>query len=173
MRAEIVKDIKEMKYPKRVAMCIDKPQLNMAYLDERDNCTMTLRRSTRNVGKNVDYSSHSLFPDGDPHSDFEALIHTLNLEAFPSSEYARVDDILVSALFETKRRPRYYRALLPATAGDSKDITKEEAIDISNIIRGEISHDHPTQDQCEAAAVKIMRNHDKHFVEEDLGIIKQ
>jgi hypothetical protein len=62
--------------------------------------TMLPRCSKHNLGKLVDYSadSISLYPDGPPTHDVEVLIHKLNLQAFPSSSYARVDDILVYAL---------------------------------------------------------------------------
>jgi hypothetical protein len=136
---------------------------------------MTLRRSTRNVGKTVDYSmdSMSLFPEGPPANDLEVLIHSLNLQAFPSSAYARVDDILVYALFSTKRSPNYYRALLPATAGDGIDITRDEAISISNIVRAEVSHDEPTKEQCQVAASKISKIHRNILLEQDVPIFEQ
>jgi hypothetical protein len=112
--------------------------------------TMSLRHSTRTAGRVVNYSvdSLSLYPEGPPTNDFEHLMHMLNLQAFSSSSYIRVDDILVHALFTSKCHQRSYRAFLPAMAGDNTDISNEEAISISNVIRNEISHDNPTKEQC-------------------------
>jgi hypothetical protein len=136
---------------------------------------MLPRCSTHNLGKLVDYSADSinLYPDGPPTHDVEVLIHKLNLQAFPSSSYARVDDILVYALFATKKRPHYYRALLPATASDHRDITDEEALSISNIVRKEVSHDNPSREECELAAFEISCRHHQLLLEEDLPIVEQ
>jgi hypothetical protein len=115
----------------------------------------------------------SLFPEGPPTDDFEHLIKELNSQSFPSSAYARVDDILVQALFRTKRNRQNYRALLPATAGDATDITDEEALAISNIIRKEISRDYPTAEECRLAALNIWVVYYKLLHEGDLTIIEQ
>jgi hypothetical protein len=44
----------------------------------------------------------SLFPDTPPTNETKRILQDLNLQAFPSAPYARVDDILVHAQFSTK-----------------------------------------------------------------------
>lgn len=115
----------------------------------------------------------SLFPDTPPTNETEHILQDLNLQAFPSAPYARVDDILVHAQFSTKCRPHGYRALHPKTAGDSTGLTEKDALDISNIIKLEINHDKPTKAECQVAAMDIWCQFDKFFLEEDLPIIEQ
>jgi hypothetical protein len=136
---------------------------------------MTLRRSTRKLGKNVDYSGDdiSLFPDGPPMNELENRLSQLNLEAFPGSAYARVDDILIQALFRTKRDSKNYRALFPARAGEDTDLSNQEAIDMANILRKEISHDTPTMEQCRLGALHIWVVFHEHLHTGDLNIIEQ
>jgi tRNA U54 and U55 pseudouridine synthase Pus10 len=136
---------------------------------------MTPRRSTRKIGKNVDYSGDniSLFPDGPPMNELESTLSQLNSQAFPGTAYARVDDILVQALFRTKRDSKNYRALVPATAGNDTDISNEEAIDMANILRDEISQDTPTREQCRIAALHIWVVFHEHLHERDLNIMEQ
>jgi hypothetical protein len=137
---------------------------------------MMPRRSARNENRIVEYSnfgSISLFPEGPPMDGIERILQDLNLQAFPSLSYARVDDILVHALFATKRRPFGYRALHPETAGGSTGLTDNDAMGISNIIVSEIQHGHPTKEECKAAAMAIWFKFDKFFLEEDLPIIEQ
>ena len=128
-----------------------------------------LRRSARNKGKAVDYAnigSTSLFPDELPTDDLELTLQGLNSEAFPSSLYARVDDILVHSLFATKSRPHGYRALHPEAAGGDTGLTDEVAMAISKIISEEISHDHPTKEECSVAAMLIWTRHYELFPEQ-------
>jgi hypothetical protein len=149
---------------------------------------MSLRRSARNAGKpSIAYadSEPSLFPDGPPTNTIERIFHTLNLEAFPSSSYAHVDDILVHALFATKCCPHGYRALHPKPAGDSRSlqVTDKDTINIAKIINSEIKwHNYPSsalaeiklEEDCGAVAMNILKNFPQLFNEDsDLSIIKQ
>jgi hypothetical protein len=134
------------------------------------------RRSARNAGKTMDYSdfnSASLFPEGPPTNGIERAFHALSLEAFPSSQYARVDDILVHALFSTKRRPHGYRALHPTTAGNDTGLTNDNADAISQIIMSDIDREHPTKEECKVAAMNILIQFHEFFIEGDLPIIQQ
>jgi len=119
-------------------------QLHPPSLHTPPTATM-LRRSTRNEGKTVDYAaldSTSFFPDGEPTNEIEHIFQALNLKAFPCSSYARVDDILVCALFSTKHRPYSYRALQLEAAGDDTlaGLTDKDIMAISKIITSEIEH---------------------------------
>ncbi|KAF8496370.1 hypothetical protein F5888DRAFT_1804059 [Russula emetica] len=111
-------------------------------------------------------------PDGPPTDKIERTFQTLNLEAFPSSSYAHVDDILVRALFATKHCPHGYRALHPKTAGDDTGLIDKDAISISKIIKSEIKHDHPTKEDCKVAAMHIWCQYHSFLLKEDLPIIK-
>jgi hypothetical protein len=79
----------------------------------------TRQRASRNAGKRklegIDEHVPS-YPDGQPCNDIENLVAQLDLETFPITSYARVDDILVYSLFASKRHPDGFRALKPATA---------------------------------------------------------
>lgn len=140
---------------------------------------MSLRRSTRNAKKpSIAYadSEPSSFPEGPPSNAIENIFHALNKEAFPSSSYARVDDILVHALFATKCRPHGYRALHPEPAGDSiigLQITDQDTINIAKIINSGIKLEE-LQENCDAVAINILKNFPHLFHEDsDLPIIKQ
>lgn len=136
---------------------------------------MTLRRSTRKIGQNVDYSCDniSLFPDGPPTNELERTLSQLNSQAFPGSPYARVDDILVQVLFRTKRDSKNYRALVPATAGNGTHLSNEVAIAAANILGKAISHDTPTVEQCKLAAFLVFVELHEHLHDEDLEIVEQ
>jgi hypothetical protein len=136
--------------------------------------SMSMRRSARNVGKVVNYKEHgSYFPEEPPSNDFECLLHHLNQQAFPSLSYARVDDLIVFALFATKRCSGHYRALVPATSGRGVEITMGDAISIANIVRLGISRDAPTRDECQMTAMELQRVHHNIFIESDLIILEQ
>jgi hypothetical protein len=48
---------------------------------------------------------YSCYPDDPPITPLEKLIDRLNNEAFPSEQLARVDDLIVYALYASKRHP--------------------------------------------------------------------
>ena len=111
----------------------------------------TLRRSARisaahnfTVTANQEYS----YPDGPPISDIEKWVSKLDLQSFPSQDYARIDDILVYALFGSKRSFKNYRALLPRRVflEGSSPVSNEIGIDICNIYlaHGRNDADSPT-----------------------------
>jgi len=93
-----------------------------------------LRRSAR-ISKapkptiNQEYS----YPDGPPTSEIEKWVAKLDLQSFPSQDYARIDDILVYSLFGYKRPSKYYRAVLPARVflqESSPPVSREIGLDI-------------------------------------------
>jgi hypothetical protein len=63
------------------------------------------------------------YPDGEPVTEFENLVARLNSQSFPSLEYGRIDDIVVYALFASKKNFSYYRRLEPASALDDPSPT--------------------------------------------------
>lgn len=94
---------------------------------------MSVRRSGRRRNP-VAFEPDSCYPDAPPCTEFERIVAKLDLEAFPSSNFARIDDVLTYALFATKRSPRNYRALVPTRAflDGNPPLTKAEALDINN-----------------------------------------
>jgi len=94
---------------------------------------MSVRRSCRQRNP-VAFEPDSCYPDAPPSTEFEKMVAKLDLEAFPSSNFARIDDIPAYALFATKRSPRNYRALVPTRAflEDKPPLTKVEAVDINH-----------------------------------------
>ena|ERR1700760_42079 len=96
----------------------------------------SLRRSTRTkrTVKN-DIPLVSAYPDMAPATDFERKIAFLNGQSFPSSLFSEVDDILVYALFASKKRQRSYRACIPDTAFNASklSISNEQGITIRHI----------------------------------------
>jgi hypothetical protein len=149
-----------------------------------------LRRSARNAGRpQASYTDAepSLFPEGPPTNPIEKIFHALNLEAFQSTSYARVDDILVHALFATKSRPHSYRALHPEPAGDSStslQVTDNDGINMAKIINAELKWnnnpldpalaDFTLKEDCNAVAIKILHAFPQLFHRDsDLPIIKQ
>ena len=70
--------------------------------------------STCNVRQNSSYVEdvEPAYPLSKPTNPLERILAWLNNETFPSSDYARVDNILVSSLFSSKRHPNTYRLQL-------------------------------------------------------------
>ena len=95
----------------------------------------TLRRPARiSAAPKSTVNQEYSYPDGPPTSDIERWVSKLDLQSFPSQDYARIDDILVYALFGIKRSSRHYRALLPSRVflQDSPLIPIEIGLDICN-----------------------------------------
>jgi len=88
------------------------------------------------------------YPDGPPSSDIEKWAAKLDLQSFPSHDYARIDDILVYSLFDSKRSFKYYRALSPSSVflQDSPSISNGIGMDICHIYlaHGRNSTDSPS-----------------------------
>jgi len=98
--------------------------------------TTTLRRSARiSTAPKRTVNQEYSYPDGPPSSDIERWVAKLDLQSFPSHDYARIDDILVYSLFGSKRCFKYYRALLPSRVflQDSPSISNEIGVDICHI----------------------------------------
>jgi hypothetical protein len=53
------------------------------------------------------------YPDSLPSNAIEELVSRLDQQAFPVTEYSRVDHILIQILFSTKRRSHRNNALVP------------------------------------------------------------
>jgi hypothetical protein len=94
------------------------------------------RRSTRPTVKvNYDLGTVPAYPDRDPVTDLERTIAHLNSQAFYSSSFTQVDDVLVYALFASKRRQRSYRSCVPDSAFPDAPtpISDDEGIKIRHI----------------------------------------
>jgi hypothetical protein len=156
------------------------PQYNtVSYLLKQSHSTsaaMAFRRSTR-LRKNLNYyenlSKVSVYPEGLPDSEPERMFHALNLEAFTSKSYARVDDILVYSLFATKVRHRNYRALDPYPIGEQEKIGANNGRSIAKICFREIDAANPTWQACVDTAGVLKKEYPKLFLEQDSKIMSQ
>lgn len=94
------------------------------------------RRSARTT-RQINYNPEIIrtYPDGEPTTYFERKIAALNHQSFHSSTFTKVDDVLVYALFASKRRQRSYRACVPDTAfyDATTLISEEDGIKIRHI----------------------------------------
>ena len=98
--------------------------------------TTALRRSSRIAAStNLSVTQEYSYPDGQPVSELEKWVSKLDLQSFPSQDYARIDDILVYALFRSKRSCKNYRALKPSRVflEDSPPVSNEIGLEICNI----------------------------------------
>src|SRR5271154_5325331 len=104
-------------------------------------------------GTNVDRLS---YPDSPPVSYFEEVMAQLNMDAFPWSAYAAVDNIIVYSLFASKRNLSSYRSFVPARASDGPTITPEEGLAIQHECEA-IPKDYPTLPDCHSVAERICK----------------
>jgi hypothetical protein len=97
-----------------------------------------LRRSSRKTEK-VHYGDtiSPSYPEKPPQNLFEQRIATLNHQAFPSSSFSLVDDVLVYSLFSSKRRTNGYRTMIPERAFKDMNppISKEQGMAILRIYK--------------------------------------
>ena len=115
-------------------------------------------RATRQINYNL--GTVRAYPDGEPTTDFERRIAALNHQAFHSSTFTKVDDILVYALFASKRRQRSYRACVPSTTfyDAAAQISKEDGIKIRHIYGTHTSGArglHSINDACRALILEL------------------
>ena len=110
--------------------------LQLASRDDIMPHSMVLRHSSH-VGGSKRYLDKDIpsYPDGAPVTEFENRIAILNQQAFPSALFAYMDDILVYALFASKRRQSSYRMWKPDTAFQEGQlpISKEDGLKIRHI----------------------------------------
>ena len=120
----------------------------------------TLRRSSRIAAlPNSSVTEEYSYPDGPPVSELEKWVSKLDLQSFPSQDYARIDDILVYALFGSKRSYKNYRALMPSRVflEDSPSVSNEIGLEICNIY---LSHGrHNTNSPSISSAVSQLLIH--------------
>lgn len=120
-----------------------------------------------------------MYPDGRACNDIERLISRLDLQSFPAAPYARVDDIIVYALFASKRHPNGYRSLRPATAMGNvgcaaRIVTDGQAMGICHIWNKRISRERDFDTHAVDTMVKeIVEIAAELFVPGDLPILKQ
>lgn len=76
------------------------------------------------------YREHCSYPDRLPVDTYKHYVANLDQQSFPSHLYARIDDILMGAFFNTKRHWRSYRALTTSTAflGEDQPAPDEEML---------------------------------------------
>jgi hypothetical protein len=63
------------------------------------------------------------------------MIHQLNCEAFLSTAYAAVDDIIVYANFASKNKEHYYRAFDLDFVSNLQTITAQEGLEVQRELR--------------------------------------
>jgi hypothetical protein len=126
---------------------------------EGDFINMNKRRSSRLKNERPSrYLDEPCYPDSPPTSQFEHAVAELNSQSFHSLHYAAIDDLLVYALFGSKRREKHYRALFPTRASDQiRQINANEGIAIRRRCET-IPRTSPTFKDCSDAAVNISKD---------------
>lgn len=124
---------------------------------------------------NYDDLNVASYPEGKPVTAFEKRVAALDQQSFPAKMFARVDDILVYALFATKRRANGYRGIKPGRAFLEEDalISKEDGIKIRQLY-GEYMGKGPEgskgiADVCAA----LVENFPGIFSKEEMPVLKQ
>ena len=135
------------------------------------------RRSARNIYKPpLEYDFTPSYPDGVPQNEFERRVAALDNQSFPSEIFAAVDDVLVYALFGSKRRPNGYRALHPTRAFGQVEplITREQAIRIRHVYQQHAGKqgEGQTKDILKAADA-IFQEHPAIFNREHVPVLEQ
>jgi hypothetical protein len=135
---------------------------------------MDSRRPTRNI-KPVDYTkfTQTLYPEAPPSTELDRKIHQLNQEAFLADNYAHIDDVLVYAMFGTKRRDGSYFAFRPHPIGPRSELKKEDGISMAGIITQYITSTNPTREECQLAASKLRESFASVFDTSDLPLMVQ
>jgi hypothetical protein len=135
----------------------------------------SIRQSSRLAKKPRQVHTDDLhYPDGAPITEFERAVAQLNFEAFPSSSYAQIDEILVWSLFASKRRNTSRQALKPAASSSRYHslITHEQALAIYERCRL-IPRDDPTRNHCEATAKDLVEHFPDLLSSTQIAIIAQ
>jgi hypothetical protein len=128
-----------------------------------------LRRCRRTTTSYKDEFS-PCYPDGKPADEFERRIASLDQQSFPWEQFSTVDDVLVYALFSTKRRPKGYRAVKTQRAFGEEEplVTPEEGIEIRRIY-GTVRE----LDQIPYAAQAMVTTFPQIFSQEQRPVIQQ
>jgi hypothetical protein len=110
------------------------------------------------------------YPDDEPGNDFERLIASLDQQSFPWELLSTVDDILVFALFSTKRRQANHRAVKTARAfgGENTPVTPEQGIEIRKIYESV-----QELDQVPGVAQAMATTFPQIFPQEQVAVIQQ
>jgi len=100
-------------------------------------------------------------------------MESLNRQSFPAVAYSRVDDVIVFALFASKRRNVGCRSLDPAPVSFGRDVTSDEGIHIRKICQQHIEKALPTRDQCREVAEILPRQFPHLLAESEKAVIEQ
>ncbi|KAJ7783164.1 hypothetical protein B0H16DRAFT_1447328 [Mycena metata] len=100
-------------------------------------------------------ASGSSYPDGKPDTPFEKMIQLLNHQSFPSARLARIDDLVVYAMFATKARPESYRAFKPDTISGAT-MTADQGGAFNGCVKMHVDPLNPTFATCQEAAKEVM-----------------
>ena len=136
---------------------------------------MTTRRSTHNVRPNNSYVEdiEPSYPENKPKSPLERIVAHLNQESFTSSDYARVDTILVYSIFEPKQHPNSYRALqLPPVFPNIQTLVTN-ATEICQIYNMHCPDGQRGLEEAVKHASISIHKASPLFVDQDLPIIEQ
>ena len=139
----------------------------------------TLRRSARLTHRPIytDDVLESSYPEGAPKNDFESTIALLNQQSFPANIYAHIDDILVYALFATKRRSHSYRAFHPTPAlqqATTQPLSADDGIRILQTYRQHVPETLRGQRQAIQNAVEaLIKQFPSVFLEEHHSVTEQ
>jgi hypothetical protein len=136
-----------------------------------------LRRSGRPTKRpKYDNEFAPAYPDDEPANKFESCVSTLNQQSFPWKIFSAVDDILVYALFSSKRRVGGYRTVIAdcAFSDEEAPITRKEGIEIRKII-GHYSKEEGVQpvEEIRHVAERLVEAVPNVFAVDQLPVIQQ
>ena len=157
-----------------------------------DNIMQPTRRSTR-VKRKWNYAQGQVdvpnYPEGNPKGILEEMVALLNQQSFPFMSFGRVDDMLVYSLFASKRHPKGYRAIKPASfayrkvsediEGGGSILESEPLFTLDNgLILAQLFNMHlkgtlPQQDSLTLVSGEIMQRLPHLFQQSDRPILEQ
>lgn len=133
----------------------------------------TRTRPVRKATVNARYVTDGTYPDGPPVSALERAVHKLNRESFRSNVLAYVDNILVRALFTSKKRYHSSKAMELSMVG-TLGCLPSECTDMARLINGGIvDRQDPSPEQCRQAAQRLQEAFPHVFGEEHRRPLEQ
>ena len=95
------------------------------------------------------------YPETKPETRETRALHFLNQQAYGEAHFARVDAMLVSALFGSKNRPGSSGAIFPQQATEHL-LSPVDGVRTTHICYAKISKESPTLEQCSEAAQELV-----------------
>ena len=112
------------------------------------------------------------YPETKPETRETRALHFLNQQAYGEAHFARVDAMLVSALFGSKNRPGSSGAIFPQQATEHL-LPPVDGVRTTHICYAKISKESPTLEQCSEAAQELVGVMPSLFFSEDLKLLQK